>query len=682
MGRSASLRSPKQKNLQVKVGQSIRSRMQLGRRREEMEVAWWVCFGGEGARREQSTYWDESKACPNPAASSFHHFDSRSANVVLTNASTDKSSTDATASKGGMRLKLKPTLRRPAEPLAAFPTNVKLAALETSDLDTSSEGLVQISRLSLDAPLNVPGSIKRNVEVYETTPDREQVPPTTQAIPTSSQKPATTITPGADARGIERNVEVYETTPDREQVPPTTKADTAAPPQPRKSARMAKRLNYQVNYHLRSTRQNRDIDAILLGLTHSVEHLTFRPKRNLLGLPQELQDIIFDLVYSATKRFKWATLECLRLRRACRLIGANVGYWYEGPHNNALPQPKVCELLVSKQYFVGAVEVFIRNQSFDRPSGSTQAVISGSFPTLDEVRATIPTIGIDMDELIALFNRRISGHAARLEFDRLVKVAATSDRATRKWFPKLDMLNSVPDSMFGLYCNGQLGVFGAFATAITLPFRFAEVSSPDLLDQLPNLKKLTLDVHWNDLASSHTRRTTGDMLALTDFGRLITKTRIIEVCGITEFHARPAQIVQGTDFQLNVEKLERLLMPIVTRPREHKKDQQERDILQDNGTPLYHGSKVCWERPTPKVVDKSTELTLHNMPKDVAGLKRMLDTDGDRMLELIDALCEDNKVAPRSDRMLAASQQTVQLELEDELEESFGDGSEGGVPVY
>lgn len=90
-------------------------------------------------------------------------------------------------------------------------------------------------------------------------------------------------------------------------------------------------------------------------------HPKMPPKvpRNLITLPQEIQDIIFDIAYPTVEGFqvvtkaRWQEIEQQKWR-------TDRAAYAPRPF-----QAKVSEFLVSKQYFVCATSAFIGNQTFD-----------------------------------------------------------------------------------------------------------------------------------------------------------------------------------------------------------------------------------------------------------------------------------------------------------------------------
>lgn len=105
------------------------------------------------------------------------------------------------------------------------------------------------------------------------------------------------------------------------------------------------------------------IDNLMLNLTNAIGHLSFEQKRpplQLFSLPQEIQDIIFDLAYPTDSGFQaistsqWEERETDSSRK--------YGHSYE---RRPFPSVKVNEFLVSKRFFLSAAKAFVSHQLFD-----------------------------------------------------------------------------------------------------------------------------------------------------------------------------------------------------------------------------------------------------------------------------------------------------------------------------
>ena len=109
-----------------------------------------------------------------------------------------------------------------------------------------------------------------------------------------------------------------------------------------------------------------------------------RPGVSLLDLPQEIQDIIFSLAYPKVDPFKYIIKEDWDFEERERRRKNRDGYT-----PRPFPQPKVCDFLVSKQFFVAAARAYVGNQTFNRMTG-----IRLSRPSFDWSRPYVRCLGI------------------------------------------------------------------------------------------------------------------------------------------------------------------------------------------------------------------------------------------------------------------------------------------------
>jgi hypothetical protein len=102
-----------------------------------------------------------------------------------------------------------------------------------------------------------------------------------------------------------------------------------------------------------------DINQLVENLTKAISHLSFtsKPRLHLFALPQEIQDIIFDLAYPSVGVFKpvirwqWEYREKQKRKED--------GNTYT---TRPFPPPKVSQFLVSRRFFLAAAKAFIGNQ--------------------------------------------------------------------------------------------------------------------------------------------------------------------------------------------------------------------------------------------------------------------------------------------------------------------------------
>ena len=108
--------------------------------------------------------------------------------------------------------------------------------------------------------------------------------------------------------------------------------------------------------------EGRGVQRLVSGFSQAIEHLQFprkdRPK--LLSLPQEIQDIIFDLAYPRIDGFKYITRAEWDHREQENLKRIRQGY-VKVP----FPRSKACEFLISKRFSTAAAKSYISNQIFD-----------------------------------------------------------------------------------------------------------------------------------------------------------------------------------------------------------------------------------------------------------------------------------------------------------------------------
>ena len=98
---------------------------------------------------------------------------------------------------------------------------------------------------------------------------------------------------------------------------------------------------------------------LMTNLTQAIAHLQFPQKQrlNLMTLPQEIQDIIFDYAYPTIKGFKFITIADWQDREQEKYRRDPQGYTAR-----PLPESKAIDFLVSKQYFASAARAFVGNQ--------------------------------------------------------------------------------------------------------------------------------------------------------------------------------------------------------------------------------------------------------------------------------------------------------------------------------
>ncbi|KAK5137624.1 hypothetical protein LTR08_007919 [Meristemomyces frigidus] len=89
----------------------------------------------------------------------------------------------------------------------------------------------------------------------------------------------------------------------------------------------------------------------------------------LLGLPRELQDVIFSLAYPPNLGATFVSRSSWEAREMERRLDDRRSVYVP----KAFPSPKVAEFMVSKDYFVSAAKVYIRHYG-DTVSASTSDV--------------------------------------------------------------------------------------------------------------------------------------------------------------------------------------------------------------------------------------------------------------------------------------------------------------------
>lgn len=112
--------------------------------------------------------------------------------------------------------------------------------------------------------------------------------------------------------------------------------------------------------HVPGTIEN--IDELMENLTKAKSHLSFAPTRrlHLFELPQEIQDMIFNLAYPPVNGFKALTKFQWEGRELTQTRNNGKTYTYR-----PFPSEKASEFLVSKRYFVSASRAFVSHQVFD-----------------------------------------------------------------------------------------------------------------------------------------------------------------------------------------------------------------------------------------------------------------------------------------------------------------------------
>lgn len=119
---------------------------------------------------------------------------------------------------------------------------------------------------------------------------------------------------------------------------------------------------FKQRLRMESSKAPQDITKMMSNFSKMIARLEFPQTQcmNLMALPQEIKDIIFDLAYPTIKDFKFVTKEGWDHSEQERFRRSRSGYT-----SRSFPEPKACDFLVSKMFFVSASIAYVGNQIFD-----------------------------------------------------------------------------------------------------------------------------------------------------------------------------------------------------------------------------------------------------------------------------------------------------------------------------
>lgn len=117
-----------------------------------------------------------------------------------------------------------------------------------------------------------------------------------------------------------------------------------------------------------------DIHQLMANLATAISHLSFasKPRPHLFDLPQEIQNIIFDLAYPPVEGFKPVIRWHWNIREKGKRKSDGSTYTIQ-----PFPPPKVSQFLVSKRFFLAAAKAFIGNQAFTDPESPRSLGVFG-----------------------------------------------------------------------------------------------------------------------------------------------------------------------------------------------------------------------------------------------------------------------------------------------------------------
>ena len=317
------------------------------------------------------------------------------------------------------------------------------------------------------------------------------------------------------------------------------------------------------------------IDELMSNFTNAIGHLsiTNKSRRQLFDLPQEIQDIIIDYAFTASNNAKIVTkYEWERRELRQRRI---TGKCYQ---SRAFPSVKVNEFMVCKRFFLASARVFI---------------CSLSAHTVDQ------------------------GHlSSTLGIGSCYEVGVINHFATKV---RLDLLH-----MRALAMEGKLSPGLKSVTRVVKDSRLSKMI-------------LTIFATENLLSDE-------DLLQITQFFKLD------HLAGLKEFKVEGGPFIGRSPdsskliWETNMRMLEDYIQQIVTKPKV-----KDDSIQNDDLTALYLGSSVGFSRDLmstdssdyqervklAKWRTAASGVTTQDLPNSVEGMMKLLEQDGDKVMQMI-----------------------------------------------